>query len=626
MNTTQIPNRLLKESSPYLQQHAYNPVDWYPWGAEAFEKAKTEDKPIFLSIGYSTCHWCHVMAHECFENDDVARALNAHFVCVKVDREERPDIDAVYMRACEAMTGNGGWPLSVFMGADAKPFYAGTYFPKPMFLKILEAVKDAWKGNRASLYRNAARLTEMIDIGAHDEQALESAPVNEALEQYRSRFDPQYGGFGDAPKFPAPHNLMFLLRTAPEIAEKTLVCMFRGGIFDHVGGGFCRYSTDRFWLVPHFEKMLYDNALLAMAYLMAFEETEKPLYSSVARRVLQYVERELRAPDGGYYSAQDADSEGAEGRFYLFTPDEIKAALGEQAGALFCARYDIRQKGNFEGASIPNLIRSGDEGADADEWIPKVYDYRNRREKPLTDIKKLTAWNALTAAAFAAAARILKNEEYADIARNALDFIERALTRNNIVFVGVADGKRSGAGFLTDYACYVFALIQAYEATLEERFLDRAKELALEACRLFWDEANGGFLFSGESNEKLIARTKETYDGAMPSGNSLMAYNLSRLSLLFDDEELDKTARRQADFMNAQAANYPMGYGFYLYSALPVKKIVCATIDQDSLRSLHIRSDWAFRLASGTDYPVVHAKTTFYVCEGGTCRPPVNAL
>lgn len=617
---------MLKESSPYLQQHAYNPVDWYPWGAEAFEKAKTEDKPIFLSIGYSTCHWCHVMAHECFENDDVARALNAHFVCVKVDREERPDIDAVYMRACEAMTGNGGWPLSVFMGADAKPFYTGTYFPRPMFLRILEAVKDAWKDNRTSLYRNAARLTEMIDIGAHDEQARESAPINEALEQYRSRFDPQYGGFGDAPKFPAPHNLMFLLRTAPEIAEKTLVCMFRGGIFDHIGGGFCRYSTDRFWLVPHFEKMLYDNALLAMAYLMAFEETEKPLYSSVARRVLQYVERELRAPDGGYYSAQDADSEGEEGRFYLFTPDEIKAALGEQAGALFCARYDIRSKGNFEGANIPNLIRSGDEGADADEWIPKVYDYRNRREKPLTDIKKLTAWNALTAAAFAVAARILKNEEYASIAKDELDFIERMLTRDNIVFVGIADGKRSGAGFLTDYACYVFALIQAYEATLEENFLNRAKELALEACRLFWDEANGGFLFSGESNEKLIARTKETSDGAMPSGNSLMAYNLSRLSLLFDDEELDKTARRQADFMNAQAANYPMGYGFYLYSALPVKKIVCATIDQDSLRSLHIRSDWAFRLASGTDYPVVHAKTTFYVCEGGTCRPPVNAL
>ncbi len=619
-------NRLIKETSPYLLAHAHNPVDWLPWGEEAFEKARTEDKPVFLSIGYSTCHWCHVMAHECFEDDDVAQVLNAHFVCIKVDREERPDIDAVYMRACEAMTGNGGWPLSVFMGADAKPFYAGTYFPKFMFLRVLKALQEAWQGNRSSLQRNAARLTELIDIDTRDKEPRESAPIREAVEQYRSRFDAQYGGFGEAPKFPSPHNLMFLLHTAPDIAEKTLDCMYRGGIFDHVGGGFCRYSTDRFWLVPHFEKMLYDNALLAMTYAMAFEQTDKPLYRSVTRRVLQYIDRELRAPDGGYYSAQDADSEGAEGQFYLFTQDEIKATLGEYEGTRFCERYDIQPEGNFEGANIPNLIRSGDSSSDVDEWIPKIYDYRNRRVKPLTDNKKLTAWNALVAAAYAMAARIFKEDLYADIAKDTLAYIERVLTQDNAVFAGTAAGKRAGAGFLNDYACTIFALIQAYEATFEERFLARAKALTLETCRLFHDETNGGFLFSGEPNEKLIARTKETYDGAMPSGNSLMAYNLTRLSLLFDDEDLYETARKQAGFMNAQAVHYPMGYGFYLYSALPVKKIACATNDPKSLRLFGIRSDWAFRLVSDAKYPIVHGETTFYVCEDGVCRPPVHAL
>lgn len=627
MDAVKKANKLIGEASPYLRAHAYQPVDWFAWGKDAFEKAFDEDKPIFLSVGYSTCHWCHVMARESFEDYEVARFLNAHFVCIKVDREERPDIDSVYMRACETMTGGGGWPLSVFMSADEKPFYAGTYFPKQTFLKILGAVTEAWESNRASLERTAKRLTELIDAAAQEnDESPETAPVEEAVESFRGQFDAAYGGFGGAPKFPMPHNLIFLLQKAPEIAGKTLVCMFRGGIFDHIGGGFCRYSTDRIWLVPHFEKMLYDNALLAIAYVMAFEKTERPLYRSVAERTLQYMNRELRTEDGGFFSAQDADSEDTEGKFYLFTPAEITAALGEEDSARFCARYDITKKGNFDGSNIPNLIRSDGADADVDELLPKIDDYRNKRVKPFTDTKKLTAWNALAAAAYAAAARVLKHDAYADEAKAALDFIDKNLTDKNTVFTGICDGKRFGAGFLSDYACYIYALIETYEATLDERLLSRAKELAHETIRRFWDDADGGFFFSGKANEELIVRTKDTFDGSVPSGNSVMAYNLSRLSLLCDDEELFDTAQRHANYMNTEAAAYPAGFAFYLYSALPVKKVVCATTDEKALHMLHVRSDWAFCLASGPDYPILNGETTFYVCEGNICHPPVNAL
>lgn len=621
MNVKKTPNRLNTEKSPYLLQHAYNPVQWYPWGDEAFAKAKAEDKPIFLSIGYSTCHWCHVMAHESFEDEEVAARLNLGFVAVKVDREERPDIDGVYMRACQAMTGGGGWPTSVFLLADGTPFFAGTYYPKDAFLQLLEAVEAAWKRDRGALLRSGEGLAAALASLDTRGKAVEHAPIDKAVSAFRASFDAQYGGFGGAPKFPTPHNLMLLLRTAPELAEKTLEGMYRGGMFDHIGGGFARYSTDRRWLVPHFEKMLYDNALLAMAYLLAFEQTGKPLYAKVARRIFGYLEREMRAPDGGFFSAQDADSEGEEGKFYVFTPDEVAEALGKDTPR-FCRRYGITKEGNFEGASIPNLLADGADDDETDALLARMYDFRKKRVAPHTDTKQLTAWNALTAAAYAMAARILDDERYRKTAKELIAFIERTLTDGDALFVGITDGKRAGAGFLDDYAFFIFALLQTHQATMERRYLDRAVTLALRACALFGDDGDG-FFFSGTENEALFVRPKESWDGALPSGNSVMAYNLSRLALLTDDEHFASLSVAQNRFMNGEAATQPRGYGFYLWSALPVKKIVCVSAVPEGLR---IRSDWAFLIGDGAQYPVVNGKTTYYVCEEGTCRPPVNEL
>ncbi|HPE16503.1 MAG TPA: DUF255 domain-containing protein, partial [Oscillospiraceae bacterium] len=346
MNAQPQPNRLIGETSPYLLAHAHNPVDWYPWGEAAFAKARREDKPVFLSVGYSACHWCHVMARECFENRRVAERLNRDFISVKVDREERPDVDGVYQRACQALSGGGGWPLSVFMTADGEPFHAGTYYPPDAFLALLDAAADAWRHGRAELLRGGKLLAGALSDAARQHGPSDRAPIREATVQFRETFDKAYGGFGRAPKFPSPHSLMFLLHTAPELAEKTLEGMYRGGIFDHIGGGFSRYSTDRQWLVPHFEKMLGDNALLSITYLLAYEATGRPLYRAVAERTLSYMKRELRAPDGGFCSSQDADAQGAEGSYYLFTPEELKRLLGDEAGTRFCRRYDISAEGN----------------------------------------------------------------------------------------------------------------------------------------------------------------------------------------------------------------------------------------------------------------------------------------
>lgn len=620
-------NRLIHEKSPYLLQHAYNPVDWYPWCEEAFERARREDKPVFLSIGYSTCHWCHVMARESFEDAAVAERMNRDFISVKVDREERPDIDGVYMRACQTMTGGGGWPTSVFLDGSGNPFYAGTYYPKDAFLQILKAAANAWKQNRETLEQTGARLAAAMEEDLSGKGSAAETPVDAAVSAFRQSFDPEYGGFGHAPKFPTPHNLLFLLRTAPELAERTLECMYRGGIFDHVGGGFSRYSTDRFWLIPHFEKMLYDNALLAMAYLSAYELTARPLYRTVAERIFEYLDRDLRASDGGYYAAQDADSDGGEGRFYVFFPKEVADALGKADGARFCDRYGITADGNFEGKSVPNLLSSPvEEDRGTDCLTSKIYEYRRRRTAPHTDTKKLTAWNALTAAAFAMGARILKDERYLNAARDTLTFIEKDLTEGDAVYSGSAGGKRSGPGFLDDYAFYAFALLQMHQASLDDAYLLRAKKITEQAIHLFGDREHAGFFFSGENNEKLIARPKESWDGALPSGNSVMAYNLSRLSLLLDEPELDAAAEKQRRFMNSESAYYPMGYSFFLWSALPVKKIICVPAEKADTQALSIHSDWVFRVTNAPDYPLINNKTTYYICEQGRCLPPVNEL
>ncbi len=624
--TSELTNNLINEKSPYLLQHAHNPVNWFPWGDAAFEKARREDKPIFLSIGYSTCHWCHVMAHESFEDYDVAEMLNRDYIAIKVDREERPDIDNVYMRACQAMTGSGGWPTSIFMNADGMPFFAGTYFQRDMFMEMLDTIAMLWKQDRDSLFTESARLELALGASARGGAMPESQLTDEAVAAFRRRFDHLYGGFGSEPKFPAAHNLMFLVYTAPEIAEKTLMSMYRGGIFDHIGGGFSRYSTDRYWLVPHFEKMLYDNALLAMAYLLAYEKVGKDIYRSVAGRTFQYLSREMRAPDGGFYSAQDADSEGVEGKFYLFTPDELKSILGQEDGERFCRRYGITPEGNFEGGSIPNLLRAQDDYSPADALLSKVYDYRKTRVPPHTDTKQLTAWNALAAAAYAMGARILRSGGYLETAKETLDFIAKELIDSDDIYVSITDGKRSVRGFIDDYAFYIFALLQMYQATLDESYLKRAVRFAEKAWTLFWDEKDGGFFFSGKNNETLIARPKESWDLAMPSGNSMMAYNLSRIALLEEDETWETRAEAQRRFMNREATGSPTGYGFYLYALLPVKKIVCALKTPADIEALHLRSDWAFKVTHSGDYPIINDKTTYYVCENGACRPPVNEL
>ncbi len=567
------------------------------------------------------------MAHESFEDGEVARELNRYFVPVKVDREERPDVDGVYMRACEAMTGGGGWPTSIFMDADGKPFYAGTYFPKHVFLQLIHSVGEAWRTDRARLIAGGdAVVAVLADMCGETDPVSAEALTEKAVRRFNRTFDPEYGGFGAAPKFPSAHNLTFLLRAAPHMAGKTLLMLYRGGIFDHIGGGFMRYSTDRYWLVPHFEKMLYDNALLMLAYLHANEATEKSLYRGVAERIFAYLEAEMRAPEGGYYAAQDADSEEGEGRYYLFTPDEIHNLLGREDGEAFCRRYGITPQGNFEGRSVPNLLAAEQLTGAADVLLPKVYDYRRARPLPQTDTKLLTGWNALAAAACAAAYRILREERYLLAARRVLMFIEHNLTDETALFSGQSAGKRLGPGFLDDYAYYIFALLEMHQATVEEEYLDRALRYAERATELFFDETGGGFYFSGVHNERLLVRIKESRDAALPSGNSMMAYNLARLALLTGRPDFERRLAKQRDYMSAEAAAYPTGYGFYLYSLLPVRLVHCTLTDREDLEKIRVRSDWAFRLSSAAAYPPINGKTTYYICEDGVCWPPTNAL
>jgi hypothetical protein len=568
-------NRLKSETSPYLLQHASNPVDWYPWGSEAFDKAKREDKPVFLSIGYSTCHWCHVMAHESFEDAEAAELLNRNFVPVKVDKEERPDVDSVYMDVCVSLTGSGGWPLTAVMDSDGKPFFAGTYFPKrsrygmPGLVEILENVNNHWQNNRALLLDSAEKITAHINSRSRKTPAsLDSAAlISRGIAYFKSAFDKSFGGFGKAPKFPSPHNLLFLMEAwenlgdkhCLEMAEKTLISMAKGGIFDHIGFGFSRYSTDEKWLAPHFEKMLYDNALLIMAYAKAFEITGNPLYKSVAEKTIQYINREMTHPDGGFYSAEDADSDGVEGKFYVFVPQGIKETLGEADGTRFCELYDITERGNFESKNIPNQIHLSAPDDSLLHLIPALYEYRKTRTVLHKDDKILSAWNALMIAALADASRAFGEEAHLKSAKRAASFIERNLCENDSVFTSFRDGKRTAGGVLDDYAFYIYALLKLDD-------LNRAKALTDKVIADFFDNENGGFYLTGRGSEALISRPKETHDGALPSGNSVMAMNLLSLNLLTG--EYGDMFDKQVDFMLSQSAEIPGGHSFFLYSLL----------------------------------------------------------
>ncbi|MCG6918508.1 MAG: thioredoxin domain-containing protein [Deltaproteobacteria bacterium] len=586
-------NRLNEEKSHYLLQHAENPVDWYPWGEEAFEKASKENKPIFLSIGYSTCHWCHVMAHESFEDEEVATILNKSFVSIKVDREERPDVDMVYMAACQAITLKGGWPLSVFMTPEGKPFFAGTYFPKTSrmgmvgFLDLANQIAVAWQNNRGPLLEASDKITRGIQPrpskGSISELGLDT--LQKGYDQLAHAFDPKWGGFGSAPKFPTPHNLTFLLRwhrrtgesNALHMVEKTLDGMRAGGIFDHIGYGFSRYSVDEKWLVPHFEKMLYDQAMLAMAYTEAYQATGNSRHGKVVNEILTYVLRDMTSPEGGFYTAEDADSEGKEGLFYVWTPGEIKEQLGKDSADLFCRYYDVGTHGNFEdGRSILHLRIPLDKFAGQqqmevaelekilEEGREKLFAARERRIHPLKDDKVLTSWNGLMIVAMAKAYQALGRQTYVEAAKSAAGFILERLKKNHRLFRRYRDGEVAHPGFLDDYTNFVWGLIELYEATFEPKYLEEAMALNNGMIDLFWDQTHGGFFYSGKDNEVLIKQSKEIYDGAIPSSNSVAMLNLVRLSQITAEVNLEKKAERVAGSFAKRIKAYPSAYTQFL--------------------------------------------------------------
>ncbi len=576
------------------------------------------------------------MERESFEDTEVARILNEGFVSIKVDKEERPDIDSIYMRVCQALTGSGGWPTSIFMTAEQIPFFAGTYFPKNNFIKLLSSVKQSWKNNRDKLLSSGDEIISFINNEETYTQPADSNLTEKAYKLFSQSFDSIYGGFGKEPKFPTPHNLVFLLKyyqetheaKALQMVERTLLQMYKGGIFDHIGYGFSRYSTDRYWLAPHFEKMLYDNALLSMAYLYAYEITEKVLYKEVALKIFEYVERELTHSHGGFFCAQDADSDGEEGKYYVFSPEEIISVLGKESGEPFNAYFDITPKGNFEGKSIPNLIKQQTFSNLFEPLLPKLYEYRKARTKLHKDIKILLSWNSLMIAALANGYRILGNTNCLKMAENAVGFIEGSLSNKNDLFVTITDRKGSGTGFLDDYAFYIFAQISLYEATLDKKYIIRARELLGSALDQFYDETSGGFFLYGKKNEQLIVKPKETYDGAIPSGNSVMHFNLTRLASYTHDHELYKLVEKHKKFMNQAASHYPAGYSFYLFSQYPTKDIVCVLKDKNDIKELKIKTGWVLRVLDepSQEYSLINDKTTYYVCQHGSCLPPVNEI
>lgn len=630
-------NRLAHEKSPYLLQHKDNPVDWYPWSNEAFEKASLEDKPVFLSIGYSTCHWCHVMAHESFEDTEVAEMLNSNFVCIKLDREERPDIDSVYMRACQAMTGSGGWPMSLFLTPEKKPFFAGTYFPKhnrygqPGLIELSGRISELWKNRREVLLKSGEQLTAAISV--HNDKSLE--PQESLLEKAQAilsrSFDPKWGGFGTAPKFPTPHNLLFLMRRGDmEPVETTLNAMARGGIFDQVGGGFSRYSTDLKWLKPHFEKMLYDNALLIIAYCDAYEKTENEDYYNIAKRTADYILRELKDPDGGCYCGQDADSDGVEGKYYTFIPEEITSVLGNVEGEEFCRVYGIDGKNG-----IPNLISSAEEPW-PEQRLKKLYEYRKNRTELHADSKILLSWNAWTIIA-------LVKCGYLKSAVEIKNFIEKNLTdADNRLYLCYRDGEAANDGQLDDYAVYALALLSLYHATFDVEYLEQAIIRAEQMLDFFEDEG-GGFYLTAHDAEELISRPKESYDGAIPSGNSVAAMVLETLAQLTGDQKWRKAADRQMRYIAGQASDYPAGHCFAMLAmdkALnPGRElIVCSesipnelnNLKADDLNILYKSSANAEHLKKcapfTADYPVPKENASWYLCENGICRNAVTSF
>lgn len=671
------PNKLIEEKSPYLQQHAYNPVEWHPWGEEAFEKAKRENKPIFLSIGYSTCHWCHVMAHESFEDEETAEMLNKRFVSIKVDREERPDIDSIYMRVCQMLTQHGGWPLSVFLTPEQKPFYAGTYFPKtskygiPSFRDVITQLYDQYHSDPEKITKASNQITEVLNakVEVDKENRLSGDVLHQAFQQLENSFDETFGGFGGAPKFPSPHNMMFLMRyyqwTGNEnglnYATETLNSIYEGGINDHIGYGFARYSVDEKWLVPHFEKMLYDNALLLTAFTEAHQLTENERFQQAADQIVTFVGRELTDENGGFYSAIDADSEGVEGKYYIWDYSEVLNILGPDIGEIFAEVYQITRRGNFEEENIPNLIgtdwRAIAEKYDMDveeleELIERgrkeLLKVRGKRVYPHVDDKILTSWNALMIAGLAKASRVFRETGYLTAADKALIFIEDKLYVGGRLMVRYRDGEVKHKGHIDDYAFLLWAYMEMFQTTFDLNYLSKARQVKEQLLDLFWDNEQGGFFFSGKDGEGLIAREKEVYDAAMPSGNAVAAVSLQKLAGATGDLELLDLISEMFATFKEEVEHHPSGFTFFLQSLIQeeaAKKEVVIIGDRDDpdrqrlitaiqhkflphVSVLVAEEPETFRNIApfAAEYRKLEDKTTIYICENFACRQPTTDI
>ena len=680
-------NKLIDETSPYLLQHAHNPVDWYPWGEEALAKAKAENKPIFLSIGYSACHWCHVMEHESFENEEIAAYLNEHYISIKVDREERPDLDEIYMAAVQGMTGSGGWPMTVFLTPDLEPFYGGTYYPpedrygRPGFLSLLKGIQDHYVNKPEDVSKQAEQLTAFVKraLGGREttEGELSTNLVDTAVGELLASYDSEEGGFGGAPKFPNSAAISILLRhhartgepRSLEAATNTLDRMFMGGMYDHLGGAFHRYSVDAQWLVPHFEKMLYDNGQLAQVYLDAYQLTSNEVYARVAREIFTYQLRDMTDAGGAFHSTEDADSEGEEGKFYIWTLDEVMEVLGEEDGKFFGLYYAVRAKGNFQShepyhkeQNILHLTRTHDEIATELEMTPKdleakiapmreqLFAHREQRVHPGLDDKVLTSWNGLMIAALARGHQVLGDEEYREAAERAADFVLSDMMVDGVLMRSHRKGETKLLGYLDDYAFMTVALIDLYEATFDTKWLDAADTLAADMVTRFWDEEDGGFFFTTTDHKDLLARTKPTYDGAEPSGNSIATLALLRLAKLTDNAEYYAKAERvlrlrQEDMASMSAGHFRMilAADFYLYA--PKEIALAGKTGSDDLAAMvqaihgmyipnkvlaHVDPDSDNAEQTAERIPLLAQKTlqdgtaTAYVCKDFACQAPVT--
>jgi uncharacterized protein len=679
-------NRLKNEKSPYLLQHANNPVDWYPWGEEAFEKAKKEDKPVFLSIGYATCHWCHVMEHESFEDEEVARRMNDAFVNIKVDREERPDIDNTYMTICQMLTGHGGWPLTIVMTPDKEPFFAATYLPRqsipnrPGMMDLPAAIKNAWKNDREKVRQSVERIKDgfakTLDLGKSSGDLPENI-AKQVQDSLLGRFDASEGGFGSAPKFPSPHNLLFLIHHYRkngnekdlEMVNLTLKKMRLGGLWDHVGFGFHRYSTDRKWLLPHFEKMLYDQAMLLLAYAEGWTETKEPLFKQTARKIVEYIDDCLTSPDGAFYSAEDADSEGEEGKFYVWESDEIRNILSDEDAELFLAFYNFEEEGNFKdeathqktGKNIPHLKNplpeeSKKSGLKPDELASKIHDLlqklkdeREKRIRPLLDDKILTDWNGLMITALARAGVVFNDPGYIEKAENAWKFIEEKCLNNDKILHRYKDGEAAINGMADDFAFTVGGLVELYNATFKPEYLKKAIDLQKQFEDEFWDNEHGGFYFTAQNAETLLGRQKEIYDGAIPSSNSVAAHNGFLLFKLTAIPEFQEFALSIFRAFSDQINHAPVGYthavhAFELFQTETAEVVITSKKMDEQVHEavklcrellpagsvILIKTDgWSRQLEEVApftkNYPV-QDKFSGYVCENFECRMPVHSM